>query len=125
MLRDHGINITGANLEMAHRELDFNGDKRISYDEFVAWKRNSAFESLSFDDDKLQQRLHIASTFDKFDRDRDGMIDKDEFRGLYDELNDLGIISCDMNSLYERIDKNNNGLVEFNELVFFMEHLSF
>lgn len=124
MLRDHGIDLRGTALELAHRELDVNGDRRISYDEFVAWKRNSAFESLSFSDEKLQQRKRIADTFDSFDTDGDGLIDTDEFKMLFVELDELGLVNCDVDTLMQKMDRNNNGKIEFNELVFYMETLT-
>jgi Ca2+-binding EF-hand superfamily protein len=123
MLRDHGIDLRGTALELAHRELDANGDHRISYEEFISWKRNSAFENLSLDDEKLEQRKRLAATFDQFDEDGDGVIDREEFRLLYLELDELGLVSCDQETLLERIDRNNNRLIEFNELCFFMENL--
>lgn len=123
MLRDHGIDLRGAALQLAHRELDVNGDRRISYEEFVSWKRSSAFESLSLDDEKLEQRKRLAETFDRFDEDGDGIIDREEFRLLYMELDDLGLVNCDQDTLLQQIDRNNNRQVEFNELVFFMERL--
>lgn len=123
MLKDHGIDLRGAALELAHRELDLNGDRRISYDEFVTWKRNSTFESLSLDDAKLEQRKRIAETFDRFDEDGDGVIDREEFRLLYMELDDIGLVDCDQETLMQRIDRNNNRQIEFNELVFYMENL--
>lgn len=123
MLRDHGIDLRGTALELAHRELDTNGDRSISYEEFVAWKRNSAFESLSFDDAKLEQRKRLAETFDRFDEDGDGIIDREEFRLLYMELDDIGLVDCDQETLLQRIDRNNNRQVEFNEFLYFMENL--
>ena len=66
MVRDQGIVLTGENLDIALRQLDYNGDNRITYEEFLAWKKTSDFHSLALDDAKLQHRLYIADTFDRF-----------------------------------------------------------
>ncbi len=125
MCRDQGIYLSRDALTVAYRELDVNGDRRISYEEFLAWKRKSAFCSLSLDDDKIQQRLNTARTFDKYDTDGDGVIDRAEFIDFYDDLKDMGVVSCDVRELLVAMDKNQNNVIEFNEVVGFLEGIKF
>ena len=66
MVKDQGIYLTEAALDIALRQLDHDGDKKITYEEFLHWKRSSAFEHLALDDATLQQRLFVAETFDRY-----------------------------------------------------------
>jgi hypothetical protein len=65
MVKDQGIYLTDTALDIALRQLDHDGDKKITYEEFLRWKGSSAFENLALDDSTLQQRLYIAETFDR------------------------------------------------------------
>lgn len=48
---------------------------------------------------------------------RSGALDKNEFRGLYDEIAGLRLTTHDLATCMADMDADNDGLIQFNEFV--------
>ena len=118
-----GIVLSNTALDVAMRELDRDGDKKITYTEYCEWKRTSSWENLSLDDAKLQQRVYAAQTFDKYDKDKSGALDKSEFRPFYEELVSLGLLSGTLDQAMKKFDSDGSGKIEFSELVMWLDSI--
>ena len=46
-------------IEVALKEIDVNGDRAITYDEFLTWACEKGYERLSSDKAQVKARLHV------------------------------------------------------------------
>mmetsp|Transcript_19764 Transcript_19764/g.27173 ORF Transcript_19764/g.27173 Transcript_19764/m.27173 type:complete len:166 (+) Transcript_19764:199-696(+) len=121
MIEDHGLHLNAGELEIAMLTLDYDGNGRISYEEFLSWKKKSSFQDLRLDDVAIQRRKTFLDLFRKYDLDSNGSISADEFVGLYEDLKEAEVVSHDRTSTYEDMDSNSDGVIEYSELVFWLE----
>ncbi len=123
MCRDQGIILSEKALALAMKDMDLNGDNKITYDEFLAWKKRSCFSNFDMSDQVIAQRLNVAQTFDKYDTNKDGSLSKNELIGFHSELKNLGLVDCDLNGFILHLDSNCSGEIEFHELVSWFESM--
>ena len=117
MALDFGVFLTGSALSLAVKVIDHDGNGTIEYAEFLDWYKQSSFSSLSLDDDTLKRRSSAAKLFQKYDTDKSGVIEGDEFRGLHGELMALQLTSHSCEKAREDMDTDGDGQIEFNEFV--------
>jgi len=124
MLLDHGMYLSPANLEVALHTVDENGDNKITYEEFLEWKRHSSFEELSMDDEQIERRAQILEFFKRYDTDCNGTIDKSEWLAMHAELVEVGIVEAGTKDyFFAQIDQegNSDGVISFIELAKWFE----
>jgi len=122
MLRDHGMFLDGDALEIAFSEVDADGSQRISYEEFMEWKKSSSFSDLAIDDETLERRQSFLELFKRHDVNNDGCMHVSEFPSLYEELKEFDLIKKPLAEVLADMDDNRDGVIQFNELVRWMEN---
>ena len=63
----------------------------------------------------------MAALFDRLDHDNDGKIGPTEFRSFVDEFREQSVPTDRVDDMFERIDVDEDGLIEFEELVCWWE----
>lgn len=105
-------------LALAVAILDADGSGQIEYGEFKAWWADEdRFKQLQLTQDE-QAKLHAAvATFQRFDADGGGVLDRAEFAGLHAELTDQGLTNQPMSQCLAEMDADGGGEIEFHEFV--------
>lgn len=116
-----GIWLEGPALVTALMIMDSNGDGRVSYPEFKAWYTRSNFQSLKLDDESLERRSSAAVIFRRYDLDQSGSIDQAEFIPMYQEMVEANLVQHDMAQTRAEIDFNQDGKIQFNEFLSWLE----
>lgn len=97
---------------MASR-LDVDGDQRISLDEFIADKletaRTDADASHARKREERRRRL-----FDAMDRDGDGRVSLDEYQGFFRAF---GVSATDTEKTFARLDVDKDGFLSVDEMI--------
>lgn len=106
MLRDHGMFLDGDALEIAFSEVDADGSQRISYEEFMQWKKSSSFSDLAIDDETLERRQSFLELFKRHDVNKDGRMHVSEFPALYEELKEFDLIKKPLAQVMADMDDN-------------------
>ena len=106
MLRDHGMFLDGDALEIAFSEVDADGSQRISYEEFMEWKKSSSFSDLAIDDETLERRQSFLELFKRHDVNNDGRMHVSEFPSLYEELKEFDLIKKPLAEVLADMDDN-------------------
>jgi len=104
MLRDHGIFLNGDALEIVFSVIDADGSKRITYEEFMKWKKSSSFSDLAIDDETLQRRQAFLDLFKRHDINGDGTMNVSEFPTLYEELKEFDLINKPLEEVMADMD---------------------
>jgi len=118
LVYDMGHALTEAELELAIKRLDSNGDGQISYEEFtIWWKQDERFAKLQLSEDELETLQEAVAVFSQYDVDRKGTIDSEKFKGLYDHLVSLNMTTKTLDSCMRDLDSDGNGEISFNEYV--------
>jgi len=76
---------------------------------------------LRLDDAAIQRRKTFLDIFRAYDSDNSGSISPDEFVFLFEDLRAAELVSHDQTLTFEDMDKDSDGAIEFNELVFWLE----
>ena len=122
MCLEFGVWLSGPALTVAMRTIDHNGDGQISYAEFLDWyKKTPGFSSLALDDVTLKRRQSLANVFQQFDTDNSGALSREEFVGLHQQLRNIGITDKPVETVIADIDSDMDGLIQFNELVAWLD----
>eukprot|EP00752_Nemacystus_decipiens_P012402 g10989.t1 len=111
VLRSLGYSPTKEQLKKLMSRVDLDGSGDISFDEFVMMMRLGGMET--------DYEKEINGAFKFFDKNNDGMVDRQELaeimRGLGDKLSD-----SEIDLLINAADKNNDGTISMQEFVTFM-----
>ncbi|CAM9755137.1 unnamed protein product, partial [Ectocarpus fasciculatus] len=110
-----GIWLSGDALKVALMTMDHDGNGEISYEEFLHWFKDSSFSSLKLDDDALERRNLAASIFQRYDSDKSGSIDQEEFVHMHAEMVREGLTTVHVEDVMAEIDVDGDGLIQFNE----------
>ena len=108
LMRQLGLKISDADLDMWITDIDLDGDGEISFHEFV----------LIFKKEKENDRLVriLRETFESYDADGSGCIDGNELRMLMAQLGKD--MSEDMaNEMISQVDQDGNGEIDFEEFI--------
>ena len=93
--------------EMVH-ELDTNGDGKIDYQEFI---------TAAVGRSKLLNQQNLQIAFNMFDKDGNGMIDKEELRAVFHgiEGEQSGTERDLLEQIMSEVDRNNDNQISFQE----------
>ncbi|KAI9202552.1 uncharacterized protein BJ171DRAFT_513400 [Polychytrium aggregatum] len=118
---DLGYYLSDKELEIDIKLLDVNGDREITYDEFIKWwMSDHRFKMLQLTPEDYVQLQKACQDFQKFDKDDSGCIDIREFRGLYNDLVKKNMAPSSLTATLQQIDTNKDGKVSFNEYVYWL-----
>ena len=98
-------------------KLDTSGDRKIDFNEFYKWwSSEDRFSKLK---GKSGQVEKWSTMFQKYDKDKSGLLEKREFSMLYNDLQKSGHphLSKSMDDAFNELDTNKNGKISFNEFV--------
>ncbi|PFH37490.1 calcium-dependent protein kinase CDPK6 [Besnoitia besnoiti] len=148
-LMAHQLNVTGQqirHINQIFRQLDKNGDGLLSHQELTEglleagvprWDINRILQSVDVDDSGnvsyteflaacyswQETELNILWTaFQKIDKDGDGKISVREFCDLVLGHDNKLVPEEDMEGLVAQMDKNGDGLIDWDEFVAYMRH---
>ena len=94
--------------------LDKDGDRSISFDEFLAWLRSGErFKTIS-DKPRFRMLCKAVALFQNFDKDNSNNLNQEELEQLLDSFGYKGI---DVPSFFHHLDQHNNGNISFWELM--------
>ena len=94
--------------------LDKDGDKIISFDEFLSWFRSGEHFRLIDNNSRYSLICKAVDLFKKFDADNSETIDRVEFRNL---MKSLGHTKIDFNKTLSQLDQNGDGVISFWEFL--------
>jgi len=118
MVYDMGYCLSEQELKMALLRLDSNGDKHISYDEFLNWwSTEDRFTKLQLNQQQAEKLEKSAAYFRYFDKDGSGVLDRKEFSGLHADLVKNKLINKSLDQTLEELDTNRDGQISFNEYI--------
>jgi len=110
-LRAMGLNPTDADVEQLIRTTDtLHPDGRIQMDEF----RNMVHNYKKSHPDPKQEMI---TAFRVFDRNGDGVIDKNELRQALTTLGYSKLTNLEVDQMFRAADTDGNGVIDFGELV--------
>ncbi|KCV70930.1 hypothetical protein H696_01876 [Fonticula alba] len=111
--------MTQTQTDLTFRSIDTSGDGQISYDEFLVWWRQSdrfdQFEKMSPEDEDILK--NCVDFFLYFDKDRSGVLSREEFRNLHNTLIERKFYNLTFDKAFAELDQDNSGTVEFNEYI--------
>ncbi|KAL6612834.1 EF-hand [Neocallimastix sp. 'constans'] len=119
MAYDLGYYISDNELEIAIKTVDSSGTGAITYDDFSKWWKNSdRWEKVKLTEENISILSTLSEEFQKFDTDKSGTIDINEFKNFYKEITKkANIFPGDEEAMFEQLDSNHDGQISFNEYV--------
>eukprot|EP01087_Luapelamoeba_hula_P009542 TRINITY_DN2469_c0_g1_i1.p1 TRINITY_DN2469_c0_g1~~TRINITY_DN2469_c0_g1_i1.p1 ORF type:complete len:209 (+),score=43.80 TRINITY_DN2469_c0_g1_i1:44-670(+) len=118
MCYDLGYYLSRTELEIAIKLVDRDGSGTIDFDEFYKWwTTDERFTKFQLDDKMVDRMQQVSRYFRFFDKDRSGVLDKEEFRRCYADLTKNGMTKRSFDDCFNEIDTDGNGSIEFNEFV--------
>lgn len=117
--QDLGQYIDDSELETLVKELDDNNDGYLQFDEFYKWYGNN--DKFHKFEGAIKTARRISEIFKFYDKDGAGYLSKKEFKIFYKEFVLMEDIKNPLSakSVFQIVDKNNDGKVSFNEFVDF------
>jgi Ca2+-binding EF-hand superfamily protein len=118
MCMEMGYLLSDAELELAIKKIDSDGNGAIEYEEFLQfWKTDGRFEKLRLDDTQLMQLNKAFRLFISFDKDGSGTIDREEFGQMHASLTEQRLSNKPAEVEWGNMDTDGSGTVSFNEFV--------
>ena len=108
-------------IEVALKEIDVNGDRAITYDEFLTWACEKGYERLSSDKAQVKARLHVAHLFDDIDVNTNGWISTEDVPKLVANLQVHGLYTKTLETFQCSLDKDGDGKIQFKEIIMNLE----
>ena len=107
------LRLMDSDIDLAIQQFDKDGDGRICINEL-----NEIFEKYNTQGviyKALSQRSQIRKEFERFDTDNNGFIGLDELVGIVNERTGLSITEKHIEPMLNEVDKNNDGLLDYEE----------
>ncbi|KAH3746022.1 hypothetical protein Pelo_12594 [Pelomyxa schiedti] len=104
--------------ELAHvvEAVDKNHNHVIEFDELAAWwHRADKYKAIPAD--VLRARKQAATYFAKYDTNQNGVLELAEFRKVWADLLAASAVSETVEEAIHKLDKNNDGMIQFTEFV--------
>ena len=95
--------------------MDQNGDGKIDIDEFLHQIENGTKKDIIRK--TLIQRNGIRKAFEKYDKDGNGFITRNEFRRIVEDKYQSTLMPSQVDALMEQADLNKSGKIEFDEFI--------
>jgi len=113
---DLGYRMDETDIEAVIRELDSHHSGVLSFDDFYAWYTdNKRFQRLDLQNDP--KMLDAVQYFRRYDTDNSGKIGLDEYKQLCIDLGQILKTDKDYATGLAALDKNRDGVIDFNEFV--------
>jgi len=113
-----GAYLSPEELRMAVHVMDIDGDGGIAFPEFERWwLSESRFDNLRRSAEELQFLNGVFSHYLAFDKDMDGIVGKNEFAPLHEDVKRSGLPVNTIDMDWEIMDQDKNGWISFNEFV--------
>ena len=113
-----GARLSEDELKIALKVLDTNGDGKIEFDEFkVWWESQDRFERLRRNEAELAFLNGVLTSFMSFDTNKDGLIDREEFKNVYQVLSQSGYPTHSEQEDWDAMDRDHNGIISYSEFV--------
>mgnify|MGYP000865301267 FL=1 len=111
----------GETFEAAFLILDANGTGVVSYENFLDWwKKDDRWAHLQLTCEQLTALSQVHEYFRYFDTECEGYLDHTKFSACYEYMVQSGYALKEFASSLSEIDTNNDGVVNYNELVHWM-----
>uniref|UniRef100_A0A6B2LN05 EF-hand domain-containing protein n=1 Tax=Arcella intermedia TaxID=1963864 RepID=A0A6B2LN05_9EUKA len=118
MVYELGYFLNENELNVALVRIDTSGDGLISYPEFLKWwKLEQRFAKLSLSEEESAKLTQSTNYYRYFDKDKSGVLDRDEFTALHADLKRNNLIQRTLEQAIEDLDINHDGRISFNEYV--------
>lgn len=112
-----GYYLSDEELKGALRIVDKDGNNTIEYNEFKAWwSQDDRFEALRGDSEQGQERAVAFETFQKFDKDSSGTIDREEFDSFYEDMTSKNLTRESKENAWQWLSEGKN-FIGFNRYV--------
>jgi len=116
LVYDLGYRMDETEVEAVVRNLDSHHRGTLTFDDFYAWySDNQRFQRLDLHNN--QTMLEAVQYFRKYDTDNSGKIGLDEYKRLCNDLGQFMATDKDYSKGLIELDKNKDGLIDFNEFV--------
>ena len=117
ILKDPELKMSRQDVKNLLHEFDYDLDGTIDVHEFLllmAKKKNQKLIHRA-----IVLRTRIRRTFNELDRDGNGYISKEEFKGVMRKQG-LPLKKSQLNAIMAEADKNGDGKIDYDEFVIFM-----
>ena len=113
-----GTRLSEDELTLAIKILDTDGDDKIQFPEFKKWwDTEDRFARLRRSEAEIAFLNNVLSSFISFDKNNDGVIDREEFKNLHGILASTGYKTHSEQDDWDDMDRDHNGHISFNEFV--------
>jgi len=117
-----GYALTDEEQALALKVLDADGSGMLELAEFKDWwKREDRWESIQLQGFELEKRKQAAETFNQFDPDRTGSVDKANFPALYNDLKAKNLTHHSQEKAMENLDASGDGRIQFKEYIEYLK----
>ena len=97
------------------KEIDQNGDGKIDVHEFVDMLENGAKRDIICK--ALIQRAGIRKSFQKYDKDGNGVITRDEFRKIVEDKYQTTLTKAQVDEMMNQADVDKSGNIDYEEFL--------
>ena len=111
VMRNLGNNPTDSELQDMINEVDADGNGTLEFDEFCNLMARQMKET--------NQEYELKQRFKLFDKDGNGLIDREELRDVMQQLGEK-LSEEDIEEMIQDADKNGDGLIDYQEFVKYM-----
>ena len=113
-----GTRLSDDELNLAVKILDTDGDDKIEFTEFKKWwDTEDRFARLRRSEAEIAFLNNVLSSFITFDKNNDGVVDREEFKNLHAILASTGYKTHAEQDDWDDMDRDHNGHISFNEFV--------
>lgn len=95
-------------IEEMVKEADKNGDGEVDFEEFLQLLL------------VIERESDLQATFNRFDLDGNGFIDREELTKVFSELSGRSPSEQELDEMFKEADTNGDGQIDFNEFKFMM-----
>lgn len=114
------VNLSEKAIVKLVKEADMNGDGSIDVDEFLNMVESGPKRMVIHK--ALIQRAGVRKTFQKYDKDGNGYITRNEFRKIVEDKYQATLMASQVDALMDQADVDKSGKIEFEE---FMKSFSY
>ena len=102
-------------IKLLIKEIDQNGDGTLDIEEFLRMMQSGRKRDVIHK--ALVQRSGIRKAFEKYDKDGNGSITRDEFRKVVEDYYQAKLHPSKVDVLLTQADANGNGSIDYEEFL--------